>query len=46
MVELSEGITPELLRTRRFEIEVHDRRVVATASLAPLYDPKSERIRL
>jgi 4-methylaminobutanoate oxidase (formaldehyde-forming) len=45
-VELAEGITPELLRTRRFEIEVNDRRVLATASLAPLYDPKSERIRV
>ncbi len=46
LVELAEGITPELLRTRRFEIEVNDRRITATASLAPLYDPKSERIRI
>jgi len=45
-VELEVGITAELLRTRRFEIEVNDRRVAATASLAPLYDPKSERIRV
>ena len=28
-----------------WEIEVAGRRVAATASLAPLYDPKSERIR-
>jgi len=46
LVELVEGITPELLRTRRFEIEANDRRIAATASLAPLYDPKGERIRI
>ncbi|HWR81637.1 MAG TPA: aminomethyltransferase family protein, partial [Pseudomonas sp.] len=46
VVELEEGITAELLRSKRFEIEVNDQLVEATVSLAPLYDPKSERIRL
>jgi 4-methylaminobutanoate oxidase (formaldehyde-forming) len=46
VIELREGITAELLRARRFEIEVNDRRIAATASLAPMYDPKSERIRI
>jgi glycine cleavage system aminomethyltransferase T/glycine/D-amino acid oxidase-like deaminating enzyme len=45
-VELNEAITAELLRTRKFEIEVNDRRVSATASLVPMYDPTSERIRV
>jgi len=35
-----------LLRSRRFEVEINDQLVEATASLAPLYDPKSERIRI
>jgi glycine cleavage system aminomethyltransferase T/glycine/D-amino acid oxidase-like deaminating enzyme len=46
VIELDEGITGDLLRSRKFEIEVNDQRVVALASLAPLYDPKSERIRI
>ena len=45
VIELDVGITADLLRSRRFEIEVNDQRVMATASLAPLYDPRSERIR-
>jgi 4-methylaminobutanoate oxidase (formaldehyde-forming) len=45
MIELNEGITAEVLRTHTFEIEVNDKRIGAVASLAPLYDPKSERIR-
>jgi 4-methylaminobutanoate oxidase (formaldehyde-forming) len=45
VIELDVGITADLLRSRRFEIEVNDRRVMATASLTPLYDPRSERIR-
>ncbi|MBF7729151.1 FAD-dependent oxidoreductase [Pseudomonas sp. N040] len=45
VIELEEGITAELLRNRRFEVEVNDQLVEATASLAPLYDPQSERIR-
>lgn len=46
MVELDTGITADVLRSRRFEIEVNDQRVAAQASLSPLYDPKSERIRI
>lgn len=45
LIEVAEGITPEFLKAHRFEIDVDDRRVEAAASLAPLYDPKSERIR-
>jgi 4-methylaminobutanoate oxidase (formaldehyde-forming) len=45
MVELAGGVTAEALRTHRFEVEVGDRRIPATASLAPLYDPKGERVR-
>ncbi|MCX7289419.1 MAG: hypothetical protein NTW20_18255 [Rhodobacterales bacterium] len=45
MIELAEGVTPDTLRAHRFEIEVHDRRIGATPSLAPMYDPKSERVR-
>ena len=45
VIEMDVGIDADLLRSRRFEIEVNDRRVLATASLAPLYDPRSERIR-
>jgi glycine cleavage system aminomethyltransferase T/glycine/D-amino acid oxidase-like deaminating enzyme len=46
VIELEEGITADLLRRRRFEIEVDDQVVGARASLSPFYDPKSERVRL
>ena len=46
VIELEEGITAEVLRSRRFEVEINDQLVEATASLAPMYDPKSERIRI
>ncbi|MCU0932611.1 MAG: FAD-dependent oxidoreductase [Serpentinimonas sp.] len=46
MVELDEAISAEVLRNRRFEVEVNDRRVLASASLMPMYDPKGERIRV
>jgi 4-methylaminobutanoate oxidase (formaldehyde-forming) len=46
LIEVDGGITAEFLQSRRFEIEVDDRRVGAQASLAPLYDPKSARIRV
>jgi 4-methylaminobutanoate oxidase (formaldehyde-forming) len=45
MVEHAGGVTADYLRNHRFEIEVNDRRILATASLSPLYDPKSERVR-
>jgi 4-methylaminobutanoate oxidase (formaldehyde-forming) len=45
-IELDEPITPEVLSRRAFEIEVNDQRFAAVASIAPMYDPKSERIRV
>ncbi len=39
------GIDTGFMAQGHWEIEVAGRRVAATASLAPLYDPKSERIR-
>lgn len=45
VVEHAEGVTADLIANSRWEIEVCDRLVPATASLAPLYDPKSERVR-
>jgi glycine cleavage system aminomethyltransferase T len=44
-IELNAGITSEVLSKHTFEIEVDERHVGAVASLSPLYDPKSERIR-
>jgi 4-methylaminobutanoate oxidase (formaldehyde-forming) len=44
-IEHAPGITAEFLRSHSWEIDVHDRRVAATPSLVPFYDPKSERVR-
>jgi glycine cleavage system aminomethyltransferase T len=44
-IELPGGVTAERLRASRFEVQVSDRLVPATASLTPFYDPKSERVR-
>jgi len=44
-IEHPAGVTAELLRTGNIEIEIADRRVSAIASLAPLYDPQSLRVR-
>jgi 4-methylaminobutanoate oxidase (formaldehyde-forming) len=38
------GVTPEFVAAGRFEIQTADRRVPARVSLAPMYDPKRERI--
>jgi len=46
IIENKDGITADFLKTHSFEIEINDRKFQATASLAPLYDPKSERIRI
>ena len=46
LVELDEGITSDFLKQRRFTIQVNDRLVGARVSLVPMYDPKSERIRI
>jgi glycine cleavage system T protein len=40
-----DGVTPELLRAARFEIEAAGERHRAEASLRPFYDPKGERMR-
>ncbi len=45
VVDHPAGVTADLVARSRWEIEIVDRRVPATASLAPLYDPKSERVR-
>lgn len=39
------GVTPEYVLSGRYEIELADRRVAARASLVPLYDPTSGRVR-
>ena len=44
-IEHPDGITAEFLRSHRWEVEVCDVRIPATPSLAPFYDPKSERVR-
>jgi glycine cleavage system T protein len=44
-IDHPDGITADFLRSHRWEIDVHDTRVPATPSLAPFYDPKSERVR-
>ena len=46
VIELDQGITADLLRSCRFEIDINDQRIEAQASLAPLYDPRSERVRV
>jgi 4-methylaminobutanoate oxidase (formaldehyde-forming) len=44
-VECATGCSDEFVLSGHFEIQVHDRRVAARASLTPLYDPKSLRVR-
>jgi 4-methylaminobutanoate oxidase (formaldehyde-forming) len=38
-------VTPELVRSARFEIEVAGERYPAAASLRAFYDPTGERLR-
>jgi glycine cleavage system aminomethyltransferase T len=40
-----DGVSPELLRSARFEIEIATERHPAEASLLPWYDPKGTRMR-
>jgi 4-methylaminobutanoate oxidase (formaldehyde-forming) len=40
-----DGVTPDLLRSARFEIEVAGARHPAEASLRPFYDPTGARMR-
>ena len=39
------GVTPEFVKEGTYEIEVAGVRYPANASLAPFYDPKSERVK-
>jgi glycine cleavage system aminomethyltransferase T/glycine/D-amino acid oxidase-like deaminating enzyme len=45
-VENPDGVTTELLESGGFEIQVAGERYPAAASLRPMYDPKSERVRM
>ena len=45
IVEYEAGVTADFVREAQFEIELSDRRCEAVASLGPLYDPKSARVR-
>jgi len=40
-----DGVDAEFVKAGRYEIEVAGTRFAATASLRPMYDPKSERVR-
>jgi sarcosine dehydrogenase len=40
-----DGVTAEYLTSGRYELEVACERIPATVHLAPLYDPKNERVR-
>ena len=40
------GESAEAVLASAYEIEIAGRRVAATASLAPMYDPKAERVRM
>jgi len=44
-VENEEGVTDDYIRQGKFEIEVNGVRYTAKASLRPLYDPKSVRVK-
>jgi 4-methylaminobutanoate oxidase (formaldehyde-forming) len=41
-----EGQTADEVLSSRYEIEIAGRRVSATASLKPMYDPKADRVRM
>jgi glycine cleavage system aminomethyltransferase T len=45
MIEANEPITPDYIANGKFEIEVNSVRYPAQASLRPLYDPRSERVK-
>jgi len=46
LLEIPEGVTAETLKSGKIEVECLDGLVPAIASLAPLYDPKSLRVRV
>lgn len=45
MIEMDEGVTAAFLKEGGFTVQVNEARVPATLSLAPFYDPKSDRVR-
>ena len=45
-LEIPEGVTAETLKSGKIEVECLDGLISAIASLAPLYDPKSLRVRV
>jgi glycine cleavage system aminomethyltransferase T/glycine/D-amino acid oxidase-like deaminating enzyme len=46
LLEIPEGVTAETLKSGKIEVECLDGLIPAIASLAPLYDPKSLRVRV
>ncbi len=44
-VEHPEGVNRDFINEGLWEIEIAGERIPARASLSPLYDPKSERIK-
>ena len=45
-VENDEGVTPDLVKSGTFEIQVAGERIPAKASLRSMYDPKNLRVRM
>ena len=45
-VEHPDGVTADLIKSGSFEIKVAGERIPARASLRPMYDPKSMRVRM
>lgn len=43
-VAAEDVVTPEFIRSGRYEIQFGERRFAASASLAPMYDPRNARI--
>jgi len=41
----AEGVTDAWIEAGRYDIEIGNERYAARASIAPLYDPKSARVR-
>jgi 4-methylaminobutanoate oxidase (formaldehyde-forming) len=39
-------VTPEWIKAGRYEVEVASKRVPASVSLQPPFDPKNERVRM
>ena len=44
-VKNEEGVDADFVKSGTYELEVAGQRIAASASLRPMYDPKSERIK-